>query len=200
MHGGGSRWPVLWLFTDAERLPDPLSAAARLPKGLCGIVLRHDGVPGREALARALARICRSRRLVLVVAGDARLAARLHAGLHLRRGRSAGPVARLCYPLTSSAHDAREVARARRAGAALVFLAPVFPTASHPGAPGLGPLRWAAIARHGRVPAAALGGVDGENVHALPRRLCAGAAAIGALTSAAATTDILPFGTRLRRG
>src|SRR5438477_5113612 len=78
MHGGGSRWPVLWLFTDAERLPDPLSAAARLPKGLCGIVLRHDGVPGREALARALARICRSRRLVLVVAGDARLAARLH--------------------------------------------------------------------------------------------------------------------------
>ena len=174
---------MLWLFTDAERLPDPLPSAARLPKGLCGVVLRHDGVAGREALGRALARICRARRLVLVVAGDARLAVRLRAGLHLRRGRRAGPVARLCRPLTSSAHDAREVARARRAGAALVFLAPVFPTASHPAAPTLGPLRWAAIARRGRMPTLALGGVDGRSVRALPRGICAGAAAIGALAS-----------------
>lgn len=178
---GGGGWPVLWLFTDAERLPDPLPAAARLPKGLCGVVLRHDGVAGREALGRALARICRVRRLVLVVAGDVRLAARLHAGLHLRRGRRAGRVSRLCQPLTSSAHDAREVARARRAGAALVFLAPVFPTASHPGAHPLGPRRWAAIARRGGTPMLALGGVNGRNVRALPRGLCAGAAAIGAL-------------------
>ena len=182
-HGRGSGWPVLWLFTDAERLPDPLAAAARLPKGLCGVVLRHDGVAGREALGRALARICRARRLVLVVAGDARLAVRLHAGLHLRRGRRSGPVARLCRPLTSSAHDVREAARARRADATLVFLAPVFPTASHPDTHPLGPLRWAAIARCGGVPTVALGGVDGKNVRALPRRLCAGAAAIGALAS-----------------
>lgn len=177
---GQGGWPVLWLFTDAERLPDPLPAAARLPKALGGVVFRHDGFFQRAALGRALARICRARRLALVVAGDARLAARLHAGLHLRRGRRPGPL-RPRGLLTSSAHDAREAARARRAGAALVFLGPVFSTASHPGGRTLGPLRWTAIARRGGVPAVALGGIDGATARALPTRFCAGAAAIGAL-------------------
>src|SRR5205823_3533178 len=83
-------------------------------------------------------------------------------------------------PLTSSAHNALEIARARRAGAALVFLSPVFPTASHPGAPALGPRRWSAMARLGRVPAIALGGVNGQNVRTLPWDGCTGAAALGA--------------------
>ncbi len=84
----------LWLFTDARRLPDPLAAAARLPRGLAGVVLRHDGEPGRAALGRALARLCRRRRLALVVAGDVRLAAALGAGVHLRNGM----LARRCAP------------------------------------------------------------------------------------------------------
>ena len=78
--------PPLWLFTDQKRLPDPCAAVARLPKGLCGVVLRHDADPERTTLGRRLAAICRQRRLVLVVAGDWRLAASLRAGLHLRGG------------------------------------------------------------------------------------------------------------------
>ena len=61
-----------------------------LPRGLAGVVLRHDGEPGRAALGRELAEICRSRRLALVVAGDVRLAAALGAGVHLRAGRWPG--------------------------------------------------------------------------------------------------------------
>src|SRR5579871_5622748 len=86
-HHRGTRLPRLWLFTDARRLPDPRAAVARLPRGLAGVVLRHDGEPDRSALGRDLARICRARRLSLVVAGDSRLAATLHAGVHLRAGR-----------------------------------------------------------------------------------------------------------------
>jgi len=155
-HGRGAGLPVLWLFTDAARLPDPRATAARLPKGLSGIVLRHDGAPGRKALGRDLARICRERRLMLVVAGDARLAARLHAGLHLRRGRRPRAGIRPGGLVTSSAHSIGELARARRAGAALVFLSPVFPTLSHTGVPALGPVRWARMARHGKLPAGAM--------------------------------------------
>ncbi len=177
-------WPVLWLFTDSKRLPDPLAAAAALPKGLCGVVLRHDDARGREALGRRLARICRARRLVLLVAGDARLAVRLRAGLHLRRGRRPSPMPRLCRVVSSSAHDAAELARAKRAGAALAFLSPVFPTASHPRARALGPRRWAAIARPSRLRAIALGGIDGATIRRLPGDVCAGAAAIGALKPA----------------
>ncbi len=129
--GPGRRLPRLWLFTDARRLPDPRPAVARLPIGLGGVVLRHDGEPGRLALGRDLARICRARRLTLVVAGDARLAAALGAGLHLRGGRWPGPVRPRRGLVSSSAHGSAELHRARRAGADLVFLSPVFATASH---------------------------------------------------------------------
>ena len=173
------RLPVLWLFTDAARLPDPLAAAARLPLGLCGVVLRHDADPDRAALGMALARICRVRRLVLVVAGDVRLAARLRAGVHLRRGDGRATVRGRFA--TSSAHGVAELRRARRAGVALAFLSPAYPTASHPGAPALGAVRWTAMARAAGMPVAALGGISGATIARLGRSICAGAGAIGAL-------------------
>jgi thiamine-phosphate pyrophosphorylase len=179
--GAGRRLPVLWLFTDARRLPDPRAAAARLPRGLAGVVLRHDGEPGREALGRDLARICRARRLALVVAGDARLAASLGAGMHLRSGRWPGVARPRRRLITSSAHGEADLLRARRAGAALAFLSPAFATASHPDALTLGAIRWARLAGSAGLPVAALGGVDGASVRYLPTRLCRAVGAIGAL-------------------
>ncbi len=172
--------PVLWLFTDARRLADPLAAAMALPRGLGGVVLRHDAAPGRAALGRALAGVCRARGLALAVAGDWRLAAALRAGLHLRGGRRPAGAPRWLRGLTSSAHGVAEVRRARRQGA-LAFLSPAFATASHPGAAGLGPCRWGLAARRGGVAnaAAALGGIDGRRVRRLPG--CAAAGALGAL-------------------
>lgn len=176
-----SRLPRLWLFTDPRRMRDPLAAARGLPPGRAGIVFRHDTVTGRDALGRRLARLCRARRIVLVVAGDPRLAAALGAGLHLRSGRRPAS----CRPprlATASAHSVPEAVRARRSGANLVFLSPVFPTASHPGAPVLGPLRWNRMVRAARLGprAAALGGVDGAVIRRLDPA-CQAAGAIGAL-------------------
>ena len=176
----GSDLPPLWLFTDARRLPDPRPAVARLPRGLAGVVLRHDGESGRARLGHDLAKICRSRRLALVVAGDARLAAALGAGMHLRAGRWPG-VQRRRGLITSSAHELADLLRARRAGASLAFLSPAFPTLSHPDVAALGPVRWARLARAARLPAAALGGIDGTTVRRLPRRACHAIGAIGAL-------------------
>lgn len=176
------RFPPLWLFTDATRLPDPLPAVARLPAGLAGVVFRHDGAPGRAALGQALARLCRKRRLALVVAGDARLAAALGAGLHLRGGRFPGRARPGRGLRTASAHSVVELRRAAAAGADLAFLSPAFPTQSHAGAPALGPLRWAAIGRRGGgTNLAALGGVAMPTLRRLPARLCIAAGAIGGL-------------------
>ncbi len=170
---------MLWLFTDAVRLADPCGAVARLPRGLCGVVLRHDGAADRAALGRRLAGLCRARRNMLVVAGDWRLAAALRAGVHLRGGRRL-PMLRHIIS-TGSAHGLAELVAARRAGAALVFLSPAFATLSHPGAPGLGPMRWSGQAGRAGVAAAALGGVTGANVRRLGRRRCVAVGAIGAL-------------------
>ncbi len=171
----------MWLFTDGRRLADPRGAVGRLPRGLAGVVLRHDSEPGRAALGRALARICRARRLALVVAGDARLAAALGAGVHLRGGRWPGMVRPRRGLVTSSAHSLPELRRAARAGAGLAFLSPAFATASHPDVAAMGPVRWAALARRARLPVLALGGITGNSARRLPRRLCHGAGAIGAL-------------------
>jgi len=170
--------PPLWLFTDPAAMPDLAAVIARLPHGLAGVVFRHDGVPGRAALAARVARLCRARHLALVVAGDVRLAWALRAGVHLRGGRRgliALPPRRL---VTAAVHDRAELRRARRAGAALLFISPVFPTASHPGAATLGPAGWRTLARAaGPAIPAALGGVRPDRL----RRLGPTCRAIGAI-------------------
>ncbi|MBX5471658.1 MAG: thiamine phosphate synthase [Acetobacteraceae bacterium] len=177
--------PPLWLFTDAERLPNPLPLAALLPKGLSGVILREPNAAVRAQLARALAPLCRARHIVLVIAQDARLALSLHAGLHLSRG-EISLLGRKVRFRTSSAHNARELRRAYQAGACMAFLSPLFPTASHPGASALGPLKWAKLARNARLPLAALGGISRQNLRRVPRM----AVAIGGIGSFAALAGL----------
>jgi len=176
----GRDHPVLWLFTDRRVVLEPLASIARLPPGLAGVVFRDDDAPDRAALGARLARACRRHRVAFVVAGDARLARALGAGLHARRGVGARSLLRRGAWRTASAHDRRELHRAGR-GSGIVFLSPAFATESHPGAPALGPRRWAALA-HGAAPAMvlALGGITGATVGRLGRG-CAGFAAIRAL-------------------
>lgn len=165
--------PKAWLFTD-ERLGDRLFDAIRaLPAG-GGIVFRHYSLPRPErmALARRVAAAARSRGLLLLIAGPP-LPVR-GDGRHLPRwlpsGRSRNLVSR-------SVHSPAEATRARREGVDLVFVSPVFPTRSHPGAPVLGRLGFSRLAALATKPAIALGGVDSMAMRRLPAD---GFAAIGA--------------------
>lgn len=155
------------LVSDERRLPDMLAAARALPTGT-GVLLRHYQAPDRLALGLRLAAIARARRLVLMVAGDWRLAARLGAaGLHLPEGQARhgtlapalGWLRRHRRMLTVAAHSPAALARARRLGAAAALLSPVFPTASHPGAASIGAVRFRLWARRAGVPVVALGGM-----------------------------------------
>lgn len=173
------------MVTDEARLPDPRPAIMTLPKG-SGVIFRHYASPGRAKLAAALAAICRRRRLLFIVGGDARLALKVRAdGLHLRERDLAQPVPRFARRLliTAAAHSCRALIRAKRAGVDAALLGPVFPTASHPGAPALGLLRFAAMARKGGLPIYALGGIGPGNAR---RLIGTGAAGIAALAAFAA--------------
>jgi thiamine-phosphate pyrophosphorylase len=168
----GRPLPRLWLLSDPVRLPDPRAMARRLPRG-AGVLAR--GV-ATEVL-QDLGRMARSRGLAVLVGGDGRGALRLRAGLHLpdRPGcpgllpflaarRRGAPWALL----SAAVHGRRALARARRLGVDLPVVSPAFPTASHPGAPALGPHRWArlAAALGGGL---ALGGVAAGTAGRLPR-------------------------------
>lgn len=181
----GGVLPRLWLVSDPRRLPDPCAAAARLPRGA--------GVLARGLAPVVLARlrpVAHRRGLRLLLGGDAHAALRLHCGLHLP-DRPSGPglaAFRLARRggapwalLSAAVHGRAGLARARRQGVDFGFVSPAFATASHPGAPGLGPARWLILARRLARPAVALGGVTPASVARLPLRRLAGLAAIGAL-------------------
>lgn len=190
--GGTKRGPLppVILVTDEARLPDPAAAMMALPPG-SAVLLRHYGAPDRAGLARRLATLARRRRLALIVAGaDWRLAASVGAaGVHLPEGLArtlADPGLRLWlrggHLLSVACHRPAALARAAALGADMALLSPVFPTASHPGAATIGPLRFALWAGRAALPVLALGGVTPRTARAL--RGHAGWAAIGGLTRA----------------
>jgi thiamine-phosphate pyrophosphorylase len=180
--------PSLILMTDALRLADPISAACALPRG-SAVILRHYEMAERAALGRALAVICRRRGLLLLVAGDRRLAAAIGAGgLHLPEGAvrewPRGMIRRCGdrdWLVTAAAHSPAAIRLAARAGADAVLLAPVFATQSHPDAEPIGALRFARWCRKSPLPVYALGGVGGETARRLRGSGAAGIAGIGAL-------------------
>ena len=173
------------MMTDAQRRPDAWGAASRLIAG-SGVILRHYDDPARGELGMRLAKLARARRLVFLVAGDWRLAARLGAGLHvpqymLQAGRLApalGWARRRGVLVTAACHDHQALARAGRLGLGAALVSPVFATQSHPGAKGLGALGFARLVRHARLPVMALGGMTGKRAGHLEKRGCAGWAAV----------------------
>ena len=149
--------PSVWLFTD-ERQGEALWAALeRLPRG-AGVVFRHYKTPDRAALARRVRTICRRRGLMFVVAGPPSLA---------RAWRADGAHGRFPGTLTAPAHGMTELVAARRGGARLAFLSPLFATRSHPGGRPLGRLRFGALARRAPLPVAALGGMTARRARQL---------------------------------
>jgi thiamine-phosphate pyrophosphorylase len=118
-----------------------------------------------------------------------------------RRVLGPGPV------LGYSAHEEAELDLAVAAGCDFALLSPVWPTASKPGAPHLGPLRAAQLTARARLPVVWLGGVEAARCQSLgevpPAGRPAGVAGRGAIMEAAdpgaaartilaALADVLP--------
>jgi len=176
---------VLIGMTDATRLPDPLKALDALPAG-CALVWRAYEAGADAGEFQRLAAGARAKNCLLLIAGAPKRARRLGAGgLHLpermlghRHGTGVGAI-------TAAAHSEAAIHRAARAGADAVLISPVLPTRSHEGAPPLGPVRLAHLARIARalglVPYA-LGGIsEARHVRRLAGTDIAGVAGIGFL-------------------
>jgi thiamine-phosphate pyrophosphorylase len=160
-----------------DRDADWAAAARRLPRGSL-VVVR-----GRERAAREtlLDRLVVVPGIALSVAEDAVLAAEVK-GLHLPEARlREAPHVRARHAdwrITAAIHSLAAILRARHCDA--LFLSPVFPTTSHPGAADLGAARASLIAAASHTPVYALGGVT-ANKAALLGPSFAGIAAVGAL-------------------
>ncbi len=182
------RWnpalPSLWLFTD-ERVADAiLLASVRALPQECGIVFRHyrTAKGARRALYEQIRGIARRRGHMLLLAGREQDAAAwradgVHWGSDVHRPRGVRRGLR-----SAAAHTMKDLRAAERAGADVVFLSPVFPTRSHPGARALGPLCFGFIARRARIPVIALGGMTAARFRPMRALGAYGWAAIDGLT------------------
>lgn len=155
--------PVLWIFSDPERLSDPL-LLPRFAPARTGLVHRPAKAVRSDQVA--LAAIARRFAMMLVLSKD-------HAGLpgtnlhyperSLRGGRAPRNAALSGRLITAAAHNESALVAAARAGADAAFISPVFATRSHPGRPALGVARAARLAllarRLGLLPFA-LGGIE----------------------------------------
>lgn len=173
--------PSLYFFTDPVRTPDPVAIARRLPAG-AAVVYRHFGAVERHWTARRLARLCRTRGLILLIGADPELARRVGAaGVHwperLLPEARGGEFALV----TAAAHTTEAVAAANRVGVDACILGPIFETSSVSGNAPLGLARAERIARAAGLPIIALGGIGAANVRALFGRGFAGLAAVDAL-------------------
>lgn len=158
--------PDLWLLSDARNDAKLEWALATLPRGN-GFVFRHYHLDANARKKRfaELAAIARAGNHLIILSGDAGLAAEWGADGIYSDPRKLGHSHDLLRLAT--AHDAREIYLANRAGADGVFLSPVFPTRSHPGGASLGMTQFREIAARSNAPVIALGGMTAENARAL---------------------------------
>lgn len=83
--------------------------------------------------------------------------------------------------VSAAVHNLDELARARRGGADMIFVSPVFSTASHPDARPLGLARFASLAKMaGDMAVIALGGMDDRRAGPMDGRIIYGWAGIDA--------------------
>jgi len=171
-------WPTIWLMTDPRFGDDLLPAIRRLPFG-SGVIFRHYqmGHLDRRQLFRRIRHICRQRGHMLVLAGPEADAVRWRAdGFHIRTG-----ICRSSLPRTAAVHNRVELREALRNNTNMLFMSPLFLTASHPGASALGRLAFNALAKQGRAALViALGGMTRQRARTLNPRLTHGWAAIDA--------------------
>ncbi len=167
--------PVLTLVTDSSRLTgEPLfeAAAAALKGGVDAVLVREKNMDSARLLSFAsrLRLLTSQNGAKLIIHTQADVAMAVDAdGVHVAAGDIRNiPAIRLYLndaskTVSASCHNLDELKKAEDAGADYVFLSPVFPTLSHPGAPHLGIETFHQLVSQTTLPVIALGGISSEN-------------------------------------
>ena len=192
--------PVVAALLQPDRVlvtPDPIDPQAwlhalqrALDAGARRVNLRvTDGTRDSgdwPALATRAIDLCSARGVDVRIHGDAALASRAGAGLHLQAAQLAA-FDRSTHPsglgLSASCHTLDDLRHAERLECDFAFLGSVQPTTSHPGGPTLGWPGFAALREHVALPLYAIGGLSPGDVSIARTHGGQGIAAIRSLWS-----------------
>lgn len=157
--------PPAFFLTDPVRTPEPLRVIAGLPAGW-GVIYRHFGHPDREEIARQLLKLCRARKILLLIGADAELAAWIGAdGVHWpKRLAGASRKWRGRFKLqTVSGHSGDNPGQFRSFPVNAILFSTVFGSRSASAGRPIGALRFRQIVPSLPFPVYALGGVNPDN-------------------------------------
>jgi 8-oxo-dGTP diphosphatase len=160
------RLPLEYAISDAAKLGAETFLQRldqRLAEGLKLMQWREKGAPA--GLLEQVAARCQAAGARLMCNGDAALAGRLGAGLHLNAAQLVQAEKRPDFEwVAASCHDQAELQRAAELELDFVVLSPVLPTPSHPGEPALGWPAFSTLLRDYPVPVFALGGLGRQDL------------------------------------
>lgn len=137
--------------------------------------------PRWAALCERAVALCREAGAEVLLNHDVALASALGTGVHLRAAQLAALPARPLpegQAVAASCHSLDDIRHAERLGCDFAVLGPVRPTASHPGAPGIGWDTFAEVREHTALPLYAIGGLAPAD---LPEARSHGAQGIAAI-------------------
>jgi len=167
--------PQLTLITDSSRFSgDPFfkSVEMALRGGVDALLVREKSMDSARLLAFSsrLRKLAYQYRARLIIHTQADVAAAVGAdGVHVGSADIQNiPAIRMWLgesdqTVSASCHNLNELEQAQSYGADYVFLSPVFPTATHPGAPHLGIEGFQQLASRVALPVIALGGITVQN-------------------------------------
>ncbi|MEM1087845.1 MAG: thiamine phosphate synthase [Pseudomonadota bacterium] len=157
--------PPFLFLTDPARTPTPEAEIMALQPD-CGIVFRHFGDEGEIDFIREISPVLRREGRIFLIAADPDLALETGAnGVHWPEQRlKEARHWRRKFPLqTASAHSARALRAAARAGMDAALLSPVFPSNSPSAGRPLGTARFRSLAQNADLPVYGVGGLNPNN-------------------------------------
>lgn len=172
--------PKLWLFTDVRNDSNLEQSIARLPR-FSGIVFRHYHLDEEDRKGRfqQIRRVAKRYGHIMLLAGPPRLARLWKAdGVH---GRAWSAIETSTLIHSAPVHDPAEIAIAKRNGADLLFISPIFRTRSHPAAKPMNRMILKHMMQLSGRPVILLGGMSAHRFRTIGLKSAHGWAAIDAL-------------------
>lgn len=159
--------PCVFWFADDDRPQDLGALFPALPRG-SGLILRSRGALAPLKHKVHAARPWRYQHSVFVTGRPDYRA----EGLHIREGERPGPALprlKKRFFITVLCHSLPSLIRQNKRAVHGIFVSPIFPTNSHPGAKPLGLYTLRKMMRVSQKPLIALGGVNAKTGRLLPR-------------------------------
>ncbi len=162
---------LFWIFLDADRIKDYKKFITAIPQSRnIAIIMRSKSKKNYYCYAKILLKLCKSKKFTFLIANNFKIAKAIGAdGIHYS---SKVNFARKDRNLITSCsyHGHNDYKRVKQLYSNLVFISPIYTTASNKNKKALGLIKISLLANYLKCQYSVLGGVSNKNISSLRNR------------------------------